>query len=68
MTKDIPPYAVVGGVPAKVIKYRFDEEQIEKLLRLQWWEMDPEDLRSKFLQFHNVKEFLDGFENESSGG
>lgn len=37
VTKDVPPYAVVGGVPAKVIKYRFDEATIEKLMKLQWW-------------------------------
>lgn len=41
VTKDVPPYAVVGGVPAKIIKYRFDEETIAKLLELQWWKLDP---------------------------
>ena len=38
VTKNIPPYAVVGGVPAKVIKYRFDEETIARLLESKWWE------------------------------
>ena len=40
VTKDVPPYAVVGGNPAKLIKYRFDEETIEKLLELKWWDWD----------------------------
>jgi virginiamycin A acetyltransferase len=37
VTKDIPPYTVVGGIPAKEIKKRFDEETINKLLQIQWW-------------------------------
>ena len=37
VTKDVPPYTIVGGVPAKFIKYRFPEETIKKLLDLKWW-------------------------------
>lgn len=37
VTKDVPPYAVVAGVPAKVIKYRFDEDHRERLLSTKWW-------------------------------
>jgi len=44
VTKDIPPYAIVGGVPAKVIKYRFTEEVIEKLLLTKWWEKSAEEV------------------------
>lgn len=36
VTKDVPPYAIVGGVPAKIIRYRFDDNTIEKLLSLRW--------------------------------
>lgn len=38
VTKDVPPYAVVGGNPAHIIKYRFSEKTIEKLLELKWWD------------------------------
>ena len=41
VTKDVPPYAIVAGVPAKVIRYRFDEETIKMLLRSKWWELPP---------------------------
>lgn len=42
--EDIPPYAIAVGVPAKVIKYRFDEDICERLLRLRWWEWGIRDI------------------------
>ena len=36
---DVPPYAIVGGVPAKIIRYRFDKAKIEELLQWKWWDM-----------------------------
>lgn len=44
VTKDVPPYAIVGGVPAKIIRYRFDEPTIQALLDLQWWDLEPEQM------------------------
>jgi acetyltransferase-like isoleucine patch superfamily enzyme len=44
VTKDVPPYAIVAGVPARIIRYRFGPEQIERLLTLQWWNMSPAEL------------------------
>ena len=40
VTKDVPPYAIVGGVPAKVIKYRFPQEMIEALLKIDYSKLD----------------------------
>jgi virginiamycin A acetyltransferase len=45
VTKDIPPYAVVGGSPARVIKYRFTQETIELLLRVKWWDWKSDYIR-----------------------
>ena len=44
VTKDVPPFAVVGGVPAKVLKYRFSPEVIERLLEIQWWNLPDEEI------------------------
>lgn len=45
VTKDVPPYAIVAGCPAKIIRYRFNEETIKELLELKWWELDDEILK-----------------------
>jgi acetyltransferase-like isoleucine patch superfamily enzyme len=44
VTKDVPPYAIVGGNPAKVIKYRHTEEQIAALLEIKWWDWPEEEV------------------------
>ncbi|HNW82989.1 MAG TPA: CatB-related O-acetyltransferase [bacterium] len=50
VTKDIPPYAIVGGVPAKEIRKRFDEETISKLKQIEWWNW-PFDKIQQFLPY-----------------
>ncbi len=45
VTKDVPPYALVGGNPAKIIKYRFTEEQIKNLLEIKWWDWEDSKIR-----------------------
>ena len=44
VTRDVPPYAVVAGFPAKVMRYRYSPEMIERLLATQWWEKDTRQL------------------------
>ena len=44
VTKSVPPYAIVAGVPARVMRYRFEASVIEKLLRLKWWDWEREKI------------------------
>jgi acetyltransferase-like isoleucine patch superfamily enzyme len=46
VTKDVPPYAIVGGNPAKLIRYRFGDEQIAALLEIRWWDWPEEKVRA----------------------
>lgn len=44
VTKDVPPYTIVGGIPAKTIKRRFSDEKIEQLLKMRWWDWSEEKI------------------------
>lgn len=59
VTKDVPPYAIVAGNPARVVKYRFPAETIERFLKARWWDM-PHDLVCSQLApvLDDVEEFL----------
>lgn len=61
VTKNIPPYAIVGGIPAKIIKYRFKKDEIAKLLEIKWWDMDVDNLKNQYKKMHNIKDFLNDF-------
>jgi chloramphenicol O-acetyltransferase type B len=58
VTKDVAPYEVVGGNPARHIRYRFTEEQIAELLRIKWWEWDVPTIKKRIRFFHDIKEFI----------
>ena len=56
VTKDVPDYAVVAGVPAKVIRYRFSPEIIDKLLKSRWWDYPLDVLKE--MPYQNPSEFI----------
>lgn len=58
VTKDVPPYAIVGGVPAKKLKYRFSESVVERLLEIQWWNWDEAEFLARVHLFGDVERFV----------
>lgn len=62
--KDVPPYSIVGGVPAKVIRYRFDEATVERLLELEWWNKSNEWVLSHAEYFESIDTLLKMIDGE----
>jgi len=60
VTKDVPPYAIVTGVPATITGYRFDRQMIEKLLELKWWDLDYKLLRD--IDFDDIDKAIEQLE------
>jgi acetyltransferase-like isoleucine patch superfamily enzyme len=58
VTRDVEPYSIVGGVPAKHIRYRFNEPMRRALLKDKWWNKDRLWLKENFMKFHNPEEYL----------
>ncbi len=65
VSKDVPPYAIVGGVPARVLKYRFPDTVVQSLLETEWWENDIKTLSQHSLG--NVLNFLNTFQRGEGG-
>jgi acetyltransferase-like isoleucine patch superfamily enzyme len=59
VTKDVAPYAIVGGNPAKLIRYRFTDEIIENLIASKWWELPENKLKEYAIYFKNPSLFLE---------
>lgn len=58
VTKEVPAYAIVGGVPAKVIKYRFSKEAIEAFEKIAWWDWKIEEIKANMELFYQPEKFL----------
>jgi phosphonate metabolism protein (transferase hexapeptide repeat family) len=58
VTKDIPPYAIAVGVPARVVKYRFPKDVIEQLQAIAWWDWDRATLVERFNELLDLESFV----------
>ena len=67
ITKDVPPYAVVVGAN-KIIKYRFPDEIIQKLLLMKWWDWDDDKIRKSYHLFHDPIKFVDTYSGDMKNG
>lgn len=64
VVKNVPPYAIVGGVPAHIIRYRFTDNQICSLLKFKWWEKSEDWIRAHAEDFDNIDGFLSSIEGK----
>lgn len=65
ITKDVPDYAIVAGVPARIIRYRYTAEQIEKLNKIAWWDWPDELIRERYDDFYiDIDEFINKYYKE----
>lgn len=58
VTKDVEPYAIYGGVPARLIKYRFNPDVIRSLLKIRWWDKNDDWIKRNFDLFSNTEKFI----------
>lgn len=67
VTKDVPDYAIIGGVPARILRFRFDDATIHELLRLQWYERDLNWIRSNAEFFSDKAKLIKKLEGAPQG-
>lgn len=68
ITKDVEPYTVVGGVPAKIIRKRFDNDMIEMFLKIKWWDWPIEKIEENIELFYQPNIFCKRFGKEPQNG
>jgi len=61
VTKDVPAYSVVVGNPAKIIKFRFESQTIDKLEEIQWWNWNREKIKNSLEEFKNIEAFVEKY-------
>lgn len=66
VTKSVPPYAIVAGVPAKIIRYRIPEHLISSMLEIAWWDWPIEAIKSRIESFYDPAEFVRKFSSARS--
>ena len=62
LTKNVAPYSIVGGIPAKIIRMRFDDDTVSKLLRFRWWDKDVNWIAKNAALFRNIDQFIDSID------
>lgn len=61
VTKDVPAYGIVAGVPAKLIKYRFNKDVIDRLLKIKWWNWSDELVKERINEFKDIDKFINKY-------
>lgn len=65
VTEDVPSYAIVAGVPAKILRYRFNEEDVKILNEIKWWDWSDERIIENSKYFYNPKVFIEKFREKT---
>ena len=59
VTKNVEPYSITAGIPAKHIKYRFNKDQISNLITIKWWDWNDDKIKKNSELFYDIDEFIE---------
>jgi acetyltransferase-like isoleucine patch superfamily enzyme len=65
VTKDVLPYSIVGGVPAKHLKFRFEQSVIQELQKIKWWDLDDKFFKQNYKLFHKPENLIQYYKSNS---